>query len=135
PSSSRHSRSVRPERNSCATRQTTSGCSPARPMNSKSRRQISAKGSSFGVTGRPLHEKRVGGAIDEPILVAERQPEDFRRLQFRKLRLAESSDWCRKDLVDVVFLVSEQPHPFVEALDQPDFLGAVVFVLLAVRVS
>ena len=52
PNSSRHSRSLRPLRNSQATRQTGSGRLPAPPPNSKSTAHISRKGSASSITCR-----------------------------------------------------------------------------------
>ena len=108
------------------------GALPALATNSKSCSQISSNGSSVGVTSGPLFEKRMLGAVDQPALVAKCQLEDLGRLQVRPLRIAKPAGGRGKHLVTTVFLVGEQPHPFVEALDQTDFLGAVIFILLAV---
>src|SRR5712691_6736040 len=134
PSSSRQRRSVRPERNSCAARQTTSGRSPGCETNSKSCSQISLKGRSVRVTGCPFLEEGVLSAVDEAALVAERQLEDLRWLEIRPGRIGEASSRRGEDLVAVVFLVGEQAHPLRNTLRQADFLGAGVFVLLAVAV-
>src|SRR6516165_11670928 len=105
PSSSRHRRSVRLERNSCATRQTTAGRSPGCGMNSKSCSQISSKGRSVGVTRRPLLEERVLRAVHEAALVAECQFEDPCLFELGPDRLGEASRGRREDLVALVLQV------------------------------
>src|SRR5262245_14770512 len=135
PSSSRHSRSVRPERSSCAARQTISGRSPGCGMNSKSCSQISSKGRSIGVTRRPLFEERMFGAIHEAALVAERQFEDPRLFELGPDRICEASGRRGEDLVALVLEVGEEPDPFGHTLYQADLLGACGLVLLAVVVG
>src|SRR6266446_6029291 len=116
PSSSRQRRSVRPERNSCAARQTTSGRSPGCETNSKSCSQISLKGRSVGVTGCPFLEEGVLSAVDKAALVAERQLEDLRWLEVRPGRVGEASSGRGEDLITVVLQVGEQPHPLRDTL-------------------
>src|SRR5262249_11938082 len=103
PSSSRHRRSVRLERSSCAARQTTSGCSPGRGTNSKSYSQISSKGRSVGVTSSPLLKERVLGAVHEASLVAERQLENLRRFKCGSGRICEASGGRGEVLVALIF--------------------------------
>src|SRR5262249_57902962 len=103
PSSSRHRRSVRPERSSCAARQTTSGRSPRCGTNSKSCSQISSKGRSVGVTSGPLLKERVLGAVYEAALVAERQLENLRRFKVGPERICEAPGGRGEDLVALVF--------------------------------
>src|SRR5262245_7341618 len=118
---------VRPVRSSCATRQTTSGRSPGFDTNSKSTAQTSSNlsrpGSSRAITGRPLQEQWVLGAVDQPALVAEGKPEDFGRLQFRPDRLGEASGGRRVDPVALVRQVAVKPKPSLHPVDQANFLG------------
>src|SRR6266446_6698730 len=116
PSSSRQRRSVRPERNSCAARQTTSGRSPGCETNSKSCSQISSKGRSVGVTSRPFLEESMLSAVDKAALVAERQLEDLRWLEVRPSRVGEASSRRGENLITVVLQVGEQPHPLRDTL-------------------
>src|SRR5262249_54513529 len=123
PSSSRHRRSVRPERSSCAARQTISGRSPGCGMNSKSCSQISSKGRSIGVTRRPLLEERMLRAIYEAALVAERQFEDPRLFELGPDGICEASGGRGKDLIALVLLVGEEPDPFGHTLHEANLLG------------
>ena len=102
PSWLRQSRSVRPERNSRATRQTTSGRSPGREINSKSNGQISSNGNSLGVTAYPLLEEGVFEAIEEATLVAKCQLEDPRRLEVRPGRIGKAVGRRGKDFVAAI---------------------------------
>src|SRR5262249_32161555 len=120
PSWSRHSRSVCPERSSCAARQTTSGCSPGCAMNSKSWSHISRNGNSLGVTGGPFQKQRMLRGIDQASFVAEGEAEDFRFLEAGPLRFTKAPSRRRENFVAVVVLVREQSHPFVDALHQTD---------------
>jgi hypothetical protein len=73
--------------------------------------------------------------IHEPTLIAECQLEDFGRLQFWPLRIAEPANRRGKHFVAAVLMIGEQAHPFIEAPNEPDLLGAVILVLLAVAIT
>src|SRR5262249_26160586 len=120
---------------SCQARQTTSGRSPGLATNSKSAKTTSSKSLSVFVTRGPPLEERVLGGIDEMPPVAERQPEDFRVLECRPDRVSEPPRRRGVDPVASILLVGVQTHPFGRALDQAEFLRAVIFVLLSVRVG
>jgi hypothetical protein len=74
-------------------------------------------------------------AVDQPALVTEGEPKDFRGLELRKLRLTETVNRCRKCFVTLVLRVGVDPDPLVNCLDQRSLLGPIVFVLLAVCVG
>src|SRR5262249_35900261 len=126
---SRHSLRIRPERNSRAPRQTTSGRSPRRGIHSKSQAHSSSKGNARTllrlVTGRPLQEQRVSGAVDHATLVAKRYSEDLCLLEFRPDRIRETFVRCREYLVVSVFPVGVEPYPLAGPFDQPDLPRAV----------
>src|SRR5262249_58012751 len=86
------------------------------------------------VTRRPPLKQCVLGAIDQPVLVAEGQAEDFGWLQHWPLRVAEPIGWCGKNPVATVFHIGVQAHPLIARLQHGDFLSAVVLILLAVIV-
>ena len=73
-------------------------------------------------------------AIEEATLVAKCQLEDPRRLEVRPGRIGKAAGRRGKDFVAAVLVVGEQPHPFVDRLQEADFFGAMVLVLFAVGV-
>src|SRR6516165_1531351 len=103
--------------------------------NSKSSKMTCSKSLRVLVTGRPPLEQRMLRAVDQSAFITERQPKYLGRLDLGPDRSRKSIGRGREDLVDLVFAIGEQPHPFLFAAQQPDFLGAVVFILIAVLVG
>src|SRR5262245_48055865 len=108
-------------------------------MNSKStnhtcsnRRSRHSSSLGIGITGGPFQEQRVASAVDQPTLVTESEPKDLRVLQFWPDRVSKPPRRRRKDLVTTVLLIGEQPHPLLDAVAQPDLLGAGILVLLTI---
>src|SRR6516165_2316146 len=104
-------------------------------MNSVSTAQTCSNGRSNGVTSGPLLEKRMLGAVYQSALVAERKAEDFCRLEHWPDRIGKPACRRRKHLVDPVLKVGVKPDPLLDAVEQSDFLGPVVFVLVSLGIG
>ena len=128
----------RPVRSSYAHRQSTSGRSPGREMNSKSPNHISSNAANAGLSNQlDLSLSRAAHFLNSSCSVLSiNRP--LSRKQSRKIlaslscgqcRLVVPTDRCRKDPVPLVLLIGVEPDPALDAVEQPDLLGAVVFVV------
>src|SRR5262249_30275856 len=109
---------ILPDRSSIAARQTTSGCSPSLPTNSKSRAQSSANGRSLGITGGPFSEQRMLLTVDQPAAVLAGESNEPRRFEIGPVRcLRETFRRRLEHLIDVVLQIGVEPHPLVDPRD------------------
>src|SRR5262249_54492773 len=131
---SSHKANDRPLHNSRPAMQSTLGRSPGLGIHSPSTPHTSSKGRSFLVTCSPSQEQRMLWTVDQASFVLECETEDFGGLELGPDGIAEPGARCFEHLIALVLFVGVEPHPFLSALQQADFLGAVVFVLVSLAI-
>src|SRR5262245_47085078 len=104
-------------------------------MNSPSKPHTSSKGRSSLVTCGPSQEEGMLWAIDQSAFISEGEPEDFGVLELGPDGIIEAALGRRKNHIAAVFLVGVEPHPLALACQEANLFGAVILVLISLRVG